>query len=427
MGVALDLAGRRKDGSEFPVQVSLGPLRADGGLLVLGIVRDITEQKKLEEQLRQSQKMEAVGRLAGGVAHDFNNLLTIINGYAEMVLHDLPPDDPAAVPIREIHAAGERAAALTRQLLAFSRRQVLSPQVLDLNALVADMGKMLRRLIGEDVLLEHVAGPSPPVLADRGQLEQVVLNLAVNARDAMPGGGRLTLSTAPLVVDETCPAPHPGVPAGSYAVLTVADTGYGMHPQTLARIFEPFFTTKEVGKGTGLGLAMVYGIIKQSGGFIYAASAPGRGATFTIYLPATEPVRSQGGPETDMAVVARGTETILLVEDEEAVRGMTREALQLCGYTILDASQGVEALRLCAEHAGPLHLVLTDVVMPEMGGPELVRRLTASRPDLKVLFMTGYTTDSTLRGLSPHAAPVLHKPFTLRDLSRIVRQVLDEK
>jgi PAS domain S-box-containing protein len=392
-----------------------------------GMAVDTTERGKLEEQLRQSQKMEAVGRLAGGIAHDFNNLLTIIGGYSQLLLERLQPGERAREQVQEIKKAGERAGALTRQLLAFSRRQVLAPQVLDLNAVVANLEKMLPRLIGEDVELVSRAGPElGRVKADPGQIEQIIMNLAVNARDAMPQGGRLSIETANADLDETFARAHVPTKPGRYVMLSVTDTGVGMDAKVKAHLFEPFFTTKEHGKGTGLGLATVYGIVKQSGGYIWTDSEPGEGTTFSVYLPrvneavyAVQPVKSQ-------IRVPDGSETILLVEDEQGVRSMVRGVLKSRGYTVLEASRGDEALQICKRHEGTIHLLLTDVVMPEMGGRELAKRVVNLRRDAKVLLMSGYTDDAVIRqGELKPGVGLLQKPFTPDALASKVREVLD--
>jgi PAS domain S-box-containing protein len=393
----------------------------------LAVFRDITQRRQLEEQLRQAQKIEAVGRLAGGVAHDFNNLLNVITGYGQMVFRRLP-DGPEREKTKAILQAAERAAGLTRQLLAFSRKQVLEPKVLDLNAVVGGMDEMLRRLIGEDIELHTQLAPSlGRTKADPGQLEQVLMNLVVNARDAMPRGGRLTLQTANAVMDDTYIRDHLGARPGRYVMLAVCDNGLGMDPETQKHIFEPFFTTKEKGKGTGLGLATVYGIVKQSEGYIWVESAPGAGTTVKVYLPrveaepAAEEVRRPAVPEE----LPRGTETVLLVEDEDMVRRMTREVLEGAGYRVLEASSGFEALRVSAGHDGNLDLLLTDVVMPGMSGRELSERLAPVRPTMKVLYMSGHTDDAIFHhGVTQAGTGFLQKPFTPDALERRVRELL---
>src|SRR5574341_1682227 len=389
--------------------------------------RDVTESHRLEEQLRQSQKMEAVGRLAGGMAHDFNNILTAIGGFSDLLLHDLPLHDPRREDVEEIRKAAERAAALTQQLLAFSRRQVLQPKVLDLNAVVARTEKLLRRLIGEDITLLTPGEPALwAVRADPGQIEQVLVNLAVNARDAMPQGGTLSIATANAALDQAFADDHQPVTPGEYVMVAVIDTGIGMDAETQAHVFEPFFTTKERGKGTGLGLAMVYGIVKQSGGFIWVTSAPGQGAAFKIYLPRTEEAPEAAPDESRAEPSAGGRETILLAEDEEAVRRVARETLVRNGYSVLQASQGAAALALAEAHGSPIHLLLTDVVMPGMSGRQLADRLSALRPGLKVLYMSGYTDDGIVRqGMLEPGLAYLQKPFRPDALARKVREVLD--
>jgi PAS domain S-box-containing protein len=394
------------------------------GKLVLNT--DITEKKKLEMQLLHAQRMESVGRLAGGVAHDFNNLLTIITGYSEMLLLRREHDDPAAEALREILRAGERAAALTRQLLAFSRRQILQPQVLDLNLLVRESEKMLRRLIGEDIdLASALAADLGPVRADPGQFEQILLNLVVNARDAMPTGGQLTLETQNVDLDGSYAERHPGVSPGPYVLLAVTDTGCGMNEAVRARVFEPFFTTKaEV--GTGLGLATVFGIVQQSGGHIEVYSEPGRGSTFKVYLPRLPATAAAAAPTGAAAPVPAGTETVLVAEDEERVRALARVALQSYGFTVLEARDSREAVALAQHHNGPIHLLMTDVVMPKVSGRQLAEQLAALRPGLKVLFMSGYTDDAVFRhGVLEAGTAFLQKPFTPTALARKVREVLD--
>ncbi len=394
---------------------------------VKGLEDEITERKRLQEQLLQSQKMEAVGRLAGGVAHDFNNLLTIINGYAQLLLERLSPEDPSRGQVQEIKNAGDRATSLTRQLLAFSRRQVLAAQVLDLNTVVVNLDKMLRRLIGEDIELVTVPGEAlGRVKADPGQIEQVILNLAVNARDALPRGGKLTIETANAELDEAYAATHVPLTPGPYVMLAVSDTGHGMDRETQARIFEPFFTTKEKGKGTGLGLATVYGIVKQSGGYIWVYSEPGRGATFKIYLPRIEEAVKTSGPNKVDLGTPGGSETILLVEDEASVRSLVRRTLEAKGYKVIEAGNGADALLTCSQYEGSVDLLVTDVVMPEMSGRELAERLAPFHPNMKVLFMSGYTDDAVVRhGVLEAETAFLQKPFTPDALARKVREALD--
>jgi PAS domain S-box-containing protein len=394
---------------------------------ITGVTQDVTERRRLEEQLRQAQKMEAVGQLAGGVAHDFNNLLTVINGYSELVFEGLPPGDPARDLLDQIKRAGERSAGLTRQLLAFSRRQVLSPQVLDLNAVVADAEKLLRRLIGEDVRLTTDLAPGlGAVRADPGQIEQVLLNLAVNARDAMPTGGRLTVATRNVELGDDFTRTHPDARPGRYVLLAVSDTGCGMTAEVKPRIFEPFFTTKGPGKGTGLGLATVYGIVQQSDGWVEVESEPGAGATFRMYLPRVERASGAWKLEPRVPTLPHGTETVLVVEDEDGVRALTQRILRRCGYTVLEAANGEEAMRVAAGHGGPIHLLVTDVVMPGPGGPVVAEWLTAERAGLRVLFMSGYTDDAVVRhGVLHASANFLQKPFSPVALAHKVREVLD--
>ncbi len=393
--------------------------------------RDVTDRRILEEQVMMSQKMEAIGRLAGGVAHDFNNILTAIGGYSDLLLADLPPDDSRRHDVEEIHQATQRAAALTQQLLAFSRRQVLQPKIINLNALVPDIEKMLRRLIGEDILFATVLHPHlGNVRADPGQLEQVIVNLAVNARDAMSDGGRLTIETRNVELDEAYTAEHPAVKPGRYVMLAVTDTGVGMDQETKARIFEPFFSTKVRGKGTGLGLATVYGIVQQTGGHIWPYSEPGRGTTMRVYLPRVDaPADPIEHPRDAAPETLRGSETILVVEDEAPVRAVTRQLLERNGYTVLEAPDGAAALALVDGAAGGRHidLLLTDVIMPGMSGRELAAQLNARRPNVRVLFMSGYTDDAVVRhGMLEPGLAYLEKPFRPTALLRKVRGVLRE-
>ena len=426
----------RPDGGARIVRASAAPIRSPAGELQGAIVlhQDVTEQqaaeealRRSEEQLRQAQKMEAVGQLAGGIAHDFNNLLTGILSYCDLVLDEVRSGDPIRGDIEQIRHAGQRAAGLTRQLLAFSRRQVLQPKVLSLTRVVAELDGMLRRLAGADVVLETECDPGLwYVLADPGQIEQVVINLAVNARDAMAEGGHLTIATANRVFLADATDRPEGVRPGAYVTLSVTDTGVGMDEEVQSRIFEPFFTTKEPGKGTGLGLSTVYGIVQQSGGHVVVRSSPGRGATFTLYLPRHTSSEGIAAPRPDRRRLPGGSETLLLVEDEAAVRSSARRLLERSGYTVLEARHGGDAMRIAEESGRPIDLVLTDLVMPEMGGRELVERLRAHRPGLKVLFMSGYTEKAiTVDGVMPPNTGFVEKPFTVEQLMRRVREILD--
>ncbi len=414
--------------------------------LMQGVMYDITERKRLEDQLRHSQKMEAVGQLAGGVAHDFNNLLMLIQAHNEHLRDRLAADDPARKDAVEIENAVTRAASLTGQLLAFSRKQILRPKVLDLNVVLADVARMLHRLIGESIEVKVVAAPSlGRVKADPGQMEQAILNLAVNSRDAMPAGGRLTIATSDVELNEDDSRNHEGVTPGKYVMLAVSDTGSGMDTETQAHMFEPFFTTKAPGKGTGLGLATVYGVVKQSDGWIWVDSAPGRGTTFKIYLPRVEEssmvedraensaaqrsrAQKQLSSKTAASLTTRpkGTETVLVVEDQDGIRDIVRESLRRNGYTVLIAEDGNQALEMASAYPDPIHLLVTDLVMPNIGGRELAERLTPLRPQMKVLFMSGYSEHSTLNiEETALSATVLQKPFSLEALAQNVRRVLD--
>ncbi|HEU5260212.1 MAG TPA: response regulator [Gemmatimonadales bacterium] len=420
---------KRRDGSLLSVQLSVRAVRNAARHVEYyeTFVRDVTEQRRLQQQLVQAQKMEAVGRLAGGIAHDFNNLLTVITSYSDLLLEDLGRDDPKRDDVEQVRKAAEGAASLTRQLLAFSRQQVLEPRVVDLNVVVGGLRKMLQRVIGEDVEFATTLAPDlRAVRADVGQLEQVLMNLAVNARDAMPTGGKLTIETANVELDTDYTRKHHPAAAGHFVMLAVSDTGVGMDEATKARIFEPFFTTKGPGKGTGLGLATVYGIVKQSGGFVWVYSEPGHGTSFKIYLPRLDEPVDQGATSPAAAGVPRGTETVLVVEDAAAVRAVTRQVLERQGYTILEAPNGAAALHLAATHHGPIHLLLTDVVMPALSGRPLAERLTQLRPETRVLYTSGYTDDSIVRhGILEPGIAYLQKPFTPASLARKVRDVLD--
>ena len=417
-----------KDGRRIAVEVNSKLMYENGApVAVQGIARNVTERKHLEAQLRQSQKMEAIGQLAGGVAHDFNNLLTAINGYSALALQRIDGNSLVKPYLEEVKKAGDRAANLTRQLLAFGRKQILQPLPLDLNNIVSDMNKMLRRLIGEDITLTAKLAPDlKQIKADPGQIEQVLVNLVVNARDAMPTGGKLTIETANVRLDHEYASHHVGIRPGHYVMLAVSDTGIGMDEGTSARIFEPFFTTKEVGKGTGLGLSTVYGIVKQSGGNIWVYSEPNQGSSFKVYLPElqTEPMT---GPEVeDDDDLVRGSETILLVEDEDVVRGLATSILEEAGYKVISASGGAEAAELCAGRSEPIDLLLTDVVMPQSSGKEVADQLTKIQPSLRVLFMSGYTDEAIVHhGVLDANVEFIQKPFTPVTLSKKVRDVLD--
>jgi PAS domain S-box-containing protein len=420
----------RKDGSDFPVFLSTGPIKDGQGSLigVFGIAQDITHRKHLEEQLVVAQKMEAVGRLAGGIAHDFNNLLGVILGYNDLLLERIPQGQESH-QLEQIKKAGERAVSLTRQLLAFSRKQVFQPRVLDLNLLVADIDKMLRRMIGEDVeLLTDLKPGLAHIKADQGQIEQVIMNLVVNSRDAMPTGGKITIETANAELDEAYCWNHPAIQPGRYVLLSVSDTGVGMNAETQAHIFEPFFTTKELGKGTGLGLATVYGVVKQSEGYIWVYSEPSQGTTFKIYFPvASEPVEALAQPHAN-AETFRGSESVLLVEDAESLRGLATEFLERCGYKVQAATNGPEALQAAERNGEHIDLLLTDVVLPGMSGKQLADCLAVTRPGLRVLFMSGYTNDAIVHhGVLDSGVFFLEKPFSQQTLLRKVREVLDHK
>jgi len=425
----VEVSRTKKDGSPITLSLSVAPLQDGAGRVtgMLSIAADLTEVRRLEVQYRQAQKMEAVGRLAGGIAHDFNNLLTAILGTTGLLLEDLGSESRARLDVQEIEKAAKRAAGLTRQLLVFSRQQVLEPRVLDLNALVGNLETMLRRLIGEDIELRTaLSAEVTAVRADPGQVEQAVVNLVVNARDAMPQGGRLTVETANVELDPRYAEAHVPTRPGPYVLLAVSDTGVGMDAATKARLFEPFFTTKEVGRGTGLGLATVYGIVKQSGGYIWVYSEPGQGTTFKIYFPRVASTPERPDVAASAPLMVGGSETVLVAEDQPEVRQLTTRVLELRGYTVLAAASGEEALDLAAQYANRIHILVTDVIMPGISGRELARRLVATQHGLKVLFVSGYTNEAIHhRGLLEPGGAFLQKPFTGEALARKVRQVLD--
>ena len=431
VGQSVEYRMRHKNGNWLILESMASTIVDERGSVEKLIIvnRDITKRKQLEEQFRQAQKMEAVGRLSGGVAHDFNNLLGVIIGYGEVIQEGLATTHPLRGSVDEILKAGHRAASLTRQLLAFSRQQVLDPRVLDLNAVVKDMEKMLKRLIGEDVELKTDLRPALAcVKADESQIEQVVLNLVINARDAMPHGGNLTLATSDFYMDENFVRRYPyPVNVGNYILLNVSDSGIGMDPATKARIFEPFFTTKEKGKGTGLGLSMVYGIVKQSNGYIDVSSEIGIGTSFEIYLPKVDDAIDIA-TTTVTSGSLRGSEIILLVEDDPSLRVLAAHTLESFGYTVLEANSGAEALEICRQHEGQIHLLLTDVVMPGMSGRVLAEQLLPQRPGLKVIYMSGYTGQTVgAHGVLAEGSYFLPKPFTREALARKIREVLDRK
>jgi two-component system, cell cycle sensor histidine kinase and response regulator CckA len=425
---AIEARWKRKNGSMITVRVSgkMGNGTDEAANVMEAIAEDVTERRALEEQFRQAQKMEAVGRLAGGVAHDFNNLLMVISGYAEVMLDAMDAAHPLHTKARAIQQASDRATTLTRQLLAFSRKQLLELKVVDVNAIIEDMERLLRPLIGENIdLVTDMAADAVHTRADAGQLEQVLMNLVVNSKDAMPDGGRIAIKTQNITLDDSHRGDKAFIRPGEYVMISVSDDGAGMDKETQSRIFEPFFTTKEKGKGTGLGLSTVYGIVKQSGGYVMVESEPECGTTFVIYLPRVgEAAEGRNAAPVGQAPVG-GSETVLLVEDEESVRQLVRETLQSKGYRVLEAGNGDSGLAAAAQYDGTIDLVISDVVMPGMGGRELVQRLLESRPAIKVLYLSGYTEDAIVSdGTDESDKTFLQKPFTLQNLSRTVRDVL---
>ncbi len=424
------VVNQKRNGEAFSVEKTITPLRDSAGQIThfISTDRDITERCRLELQLLQAQKMDAIGRLAGGVAHDFNNLLMVISSYAELMLDSLSPKHPLRRNVQEIMGASRRAADLTRQLLVFGRKQVQTLQLLDLNLVIDEISRMLLRLIGEDIEFVFIPGAQLGIVkADPVQIEQVLMNLAGNARDAMPDGGKLTIETIAIKLDEEYVQKHAAVPAGDYILLTVTDSGMGIAPQHLPHIFEPFYSTKEENEGTGLGLATVYGVVRQSGGFVWVYSEPGMGTTFKIYLPSVHAANwKRPHAETVEEFTPHGCETILLVEDEPAVRQSEREFLLLNGYLVLEASDGEDALHLVAGFNGPIHLMISDVVMPRIGGAKLAERLRSLKPDLKVLFVSGYAEATVLRqGGIDLSTSFLQKPFSLKTLARKIREVIE--
>ena len=430
-----EFKGIRKDGEIIYIEVSATKTTYHGETVSLAYLRDITERKKaeqeiaaLQEQFRQSQRMEAIGQLAGGIAHDFNNILTIIKGYSQLSLSELKKNDPLRENIEEIQKASERAANLTHQLLAFGRRQIMDVKVLDVNTILRDLDKMLHRIISEDIeLIRLLAEDLGRIKVDPGQIEQVIMNLAVNARDAMPKGGKLTIETANVELDGKYARKHIAVKPGHYVMLSMSDTGMGMKPEVKERIFEPFFTTKEKGKGTGLGLSMVYGIVKQSGGNIWVYSEPGKGTTFKIYLPRVDEPPELWKENEVKEEIPGGRETVLIVEDDESVRKMAVQVLEKKGYTVLEAKDGNEALLLCKGRKEPIHLILTDVVMPGISGRQLVDQLRQVHQDIKALYMSGYTDNAIVHhGVLRKEMNFIQKPFTIDGLASKVRKVLDK-
>ena len=422
------VVNRKKNGESFILEKVITPLKNPEGAIThfISTGRDVTDEKKLQSELQQSQKMEAIGRLAGGVAHDFNNLLMVISGYGELALEALPAENELRPKVAEIVSASRRAADLTRQLLAFGRKQMQSLRLLDLNTVLAEILRMLPRLIGEDIRFEFVPGKGlKPVKADPVQIEQIVINLAVNARDAMPKGGELRVETRNVQLDQSYREKHAIVPAGKYVLLQVSDTGIGIAAEHLPHIFEPFYTTKDEGKGTGLGLATVYGIVKQNGGFIWVYSEPNFGTTFKVYLPLAESGVLQASAPSKHENIPRGSETVLLVEDEAAVRRCVREYLTAQGYTVLEAVNGEEALKVSRAYCGPIQIMLTDVVMPQMSGPKVAEQLAAERPQMKILFASGYAESTVLRhGKIDVTAQFIEKPFSLSALASKIHDAL---
>jgi len=423
MGIGMELAGRKRCGIEFPVEVSLSAIHTSNGVFAIAFVTDISQRKLLEEQLVHAQKMEAVGRLAGGVAHDFNNMLTVISGYTRMILEELREDDPLRNYAEEVRTAADRAGAITNQLLAFSRRQLIEPRVISVNTVISQIEKMLRRLLGEDIELNlDLSQDTANIKADPNLLEQAIVNLAVNARDAMPSGGQIFIQCTNVHLDENYVQSHLGVLPGDYVMIAMTDTGHGMDAETRKRIFEPFFTTKEKGKGTGLGLSSVYGMVKQSGGDIWVYSEPGKGTTFKLYFPQVhKSAETAVGPAEQVEPPAKAT--VLVVEDEQAVRELTVRMLQRLGYSVLSAASGREALEVCNSFAGRISLLVTDVVMLEMSGRQVADAVLATRPDVKVLFLSGYTEHTAIHQGVGSGVNFLAKPFSRESLAKKLLEI----
>jgi PAS domain S-box-containing protein len=435
VGAELEIAGRRKDGTEFPVEIVLSPANSPHGPLVLAVIHDLTERRRTEaltraaeERIQTGQRMEALGQLAGGVAHDFNNMMTVVTGYSELLLARTPEEHPSRKALEEIKKAGDRCANLTGHLLAFSRRQVLTPAVLDLGSIVTDLNQMMPVLLGENVEVHLSVEPNVwHVRTDQAQIEQVIVNLVVNARDAMPRGGKLGIAVWNREVDSRVAASHPEMAAGSYVVVSVADTGHGMDEHTRARVFDPFFTTKPVGQGSGLGLSTAYGFIKQSGGHIYLDSQLDSGTTVHVYLPRAESTAASPAAQR-VRTPAGGSETILLAEDEASVRSFVRDVLGQAGYRLLEAADGRSALQLAAAFNGPIHLLISDVVMPGMNGGDLAETLMAGRPRTRTLLISGYVQQLVDEvAVSRSGVEFLRKPFTANDLLTRVREILDAR